>query len=114
MRERLVGMLLGALLALAGCVPPEVAIEEQRAREAERGLPRDAAAQVCQDVADVLRDLGSAKAQKHYERAKSLAPEEPWLHFAYGEYLRQYRGPGQPLLPKAANEYFQALRKLAL
>jgi len=74
------------------------------------GRNKEAAASL-RGQADKLRDRGAGGARRLYEEAVAAA-DDPDNHFAYAEYLRQYRGPGLPLFPEAAGEYFAALRLL--
>ena len=102
-------VLAGLAVLLAGCRTTEVALRENKLETALAGAASGDVAYLYLCAADDLRDIGSSKAQDYYRKAIEAAPDDPWYRFAYAEYLRQYRGPGQPLFPVAANEYFEAL-----
>jgi len=101
-----------AAAPLIGCEHARVRDLAQAMQEDVSALQRDEKAQVCLQNAEELRDAGSGKAADFYKQAIEAAPDSPFYRFAYADYLRQYRGPGQPLLPAAANEYYQALQRL--
>gem|GEM_PF-5095451 len=112
MRNNSLAFLFVSTCLLAGCALNRVKQIEQKAQSNAATAEGNRAASVYWDAAEELKELGSAKAAEYYRKAISAAPEEPYYRFAYAEYLRKYRGPGQPLLPAAANEYFKALRIL--
>ena len=105
-------LLLAGALLLAGCTPNEVKKIEQETQTRALALEGNKAANNYREAADRLRDMGSAKAAEYYKKSIDAAPDIPLYRYAYADYLRKYRGPGQALFPKAPNNYFMALRML--
>ena len=62
--------------------------------------------------AELMKQLGDARAAEQYEAAISAAPNQPAYELFYADYLRNYRGPRRPLFGDAADHYFAALAKL--
>ncbi|MBI4514932.1 MAG: hypothetical protein HY699_03835 [Deltaproteobacteria bacterium] len=64
------------------------------------------------DHAEHLKTLGDAGTQRDYEAAIGEQPGNPAYELHYADYLRNFRGPKQPLFPAAEQHYFRALAKL--
>jgi len=112
MRVDSFALVLATAFLLAGCTLDKVREIEQKTQSEAAALERDKAANAYREAADKLRDMGSAKAADYYKKAIDAAPDIPFYRYAYADYLRKYRGPGQPLFPAAANEHFVALELL--
>ncbi len=104
------------------CAEIGAALDELDGTESGSGLDRAvAASDACPDpdgaiafyLARRLRDAGDLRAQTYYERAIRLGPDDPEHEIGYGDYLRIYRGPQQPLFPEAEAHYYAAIRKVA-
>lgn len=75
------------------------------------GAPAEAALTDC-TVAELLKRTGDPSAEQFYRRAITADPGNPEYHLLFGDYLRNYRGPGRPLFSQAEHEYLAALRAL--
>lgn len=62
-------------------------------------------------AAESMRWLGDYTAEKAYETAIRLAPEEPGYELLYGDYLRNFRGAGVPLFQRAEQHLLTAKAK---
>jgi len=62
--------------------------------------------------AELLKQLGDDRAAHFYERAIATDEEELAYDLFYAEYLRNFRGPRNPLFFEAEEHYFAALEKL--
>jgi len=63
-------------------------------------------------VARRFETLGAIDAPRYFEDAIEAAPDDPTYELQYGDYLRIFRGPEQPLFHVAELHYFRALEKL--
>lgn len=61
-------------------------------------------------VAELLKRRGDPQADVFYRKAISADPSDAEYRLLYGDYLRNYRGPGQPLVAQAAAQYYEGLR----
>jgi hypothetical protein len=81
-----------------------------RKREAE-GTPEARRFLSCV-LGELLKRLGDPQADDAYRIAVGVGVPgvcEGEHHLLYGDYLRNYRGPGQPLVDGAASQYYQGL-----
>jgi hypothetical protein len=88
---------------------------EIRVRAAQMRRDRDAA-RVAADrrhlsciLAELLKRLGDPEADGAYQAAVESGECEAEHRLLYGDYLRNYRGPGQPLIDQAASQYYTGL-----
>lgn len=63
-------------------------------------------------LADQLKTAGNVHTAEVYEGAIAAEPDNVEYEIDYADYLRNFRGPLQPLFPEAEEHYYQALRKL--
>jgi hypothetical protein len=61
-------------------------------------------------IAEMLKRLGDPGADASYRQAVTLESSNAEYRLLYGDYLRNYRGPGQPLVGAAAAQYYEGLR----
>ena len=73
--------------------------------------PRDSARANCV-LAELMKRAGQARAEEFYRRAITQEPANPEFHWLFGDYLRNYRGAGQSLVPRAQREYLAALQSI--
>ena len=62
-------------------------------------------------AAELMRLVGDYRASRYYEEAISRDHGDPGCEFLYSQYLRVYRGAGEPLFPKAEEHLLAAERK---
>lgn len=96
-----------------GAVPVRKTLAQIRQRvvelEARLLISGTRAADACV-IAELYKRLGSARARTFYETAIREDPSRAEYRLAYGDWLRAYRGPGQPLVRDAAREYCAGLQ----
>lgn len=61
-------------------------------------------------IAELLKRLGDTSADRFYREAVTAEPDNGEFRLLYGDYLRNYRGPEQPLVDAAATQYYAGLR----
>mgnify|MGYP001407195110 CR=1 FL=1 len=61
-------------------------------------------------IGEVLKRLGDPEADAFYRKAVTGDPSNAEYRLLYGDYLRNYRGPEQPLVGAAATQYYAGLR----
>jgi hypothetical protein len=66
----------------------------------------------CLLIAELMKRVGDARTESHYERAISLDRTEPAYELFYADYLRNFRGPQRPLFPRSEQHYLRALERL--
>lgn len=64
-------------------------------------------------LAELMKLAGDPRATSVYRDAVSKDPEEPAIDLLFGEYLRNFRGPMQPMVGAAERHFSEAARKLA-
>jgi hypothetical protein len=64
-------------------------------------------------LAELMKLTGDPRAGQHYEDAIQTDPDDPRIEFLFGEYMRNFRGPLQPLFGEAERHFSEASRKLA-
>jgi hypothetical protein len=60
-----------------------------------------------------MKRIGDYRAPAYYRNAIGADENEAGYHFFYGEYLRNFRGPQEPLFPQAERQYILAQQTLA-
>lgn len=63
-------------------------------------------------VAELMKRIGDLAARRYYESAIELAPENTEYRLLYGDYLRRFRGPLEPLFLDADRAYADAIESL--
>ena len=61
--------------------------------------------------AEEYKQEGDPRAQSFYLKAIRTYPEDPEYYILFADYLRNFRGPGQPLFAQAEKNYYIALKK---
>jgi len=64
-------------------------------------------------LAELAKAIGDPRASLYYEKAIDLDPNEAAHNLFYGDYLRNFRGPQEPLFPAAEEQYSRGQRTLA-
>ena len=64
-------------------------------------------------IAELMKSIGSPKASDYYVRAIDTDSNEAGHHLFYGDYLRNFRGPQEPLFPEAERQYFLGQQTVA-
>ena len=64
-------------------------------------------------IAELMKRAGDARAERYYQKAIDADDTEPVYELFYADYLRNFRGPGEPLFADAEKHYLRARRKLA-
>jgi|CZKX01.1.fsa_nt_gi hypothetical protein len=64
-------------------------------------------------IAELMKRVGDYRAPAYYQDAIDADANEAGYHFFYGEYLRNFRGPQEPLFPQAERQYLLAQQVLA-
>jgi len=59
-------------------------------------------------LAELMKGIGRSEAAHYYEMAAGEDVNEAAHRFFYGEYLRNFRGPQEPLYPQAEAQYWLA------
>ena len=77
--------------------------------ERERTNSGETRAQIACLLAEISKRLGDGRADQFYRQAIELEPSNPEYRLLYGDYLRNYRGPGRPLVGAAATQYYAGL-----
>lgn len=62
-------------------------------------------------VAELMKRVGDPEAEEYYRKAISADPENAEYRWILGDYFRNFRGPQQPLFPKAEERYDEAAEK---
>ncbi len=63
-------------------------------------------------IAELMKRVGDSRADEYYEKAIKTDSTEPAYELFYADYLRNFRGPGQPLFADAEKHYVRAQKKL--
>jgi hypothetical protein len=63
-------------------------------------------------IAELMKRAGDLRAEVYYKKAINAESKEPAYELFYADYLRNFRGPGQPLFPAAEKHYIRAEKKL--
>jgi hypothetical protein len=63
-------------------------------------------------IAELKKRLGSPDAARFYRLAIAAEPANAEYHWLFGDYLRSFRGPLQPLFAQAEAQYYAALRAI--
>lgn len=61
------------------------------------------------ETAEVLRRRGDARADSYYRLAIAADPNNGEFRLLFGDFLRNYRGPEQPLVDAASDQYYAGL-----
>jgi len=64
-------------------------------------------------IAELMKRAGDPRAAQYYQNAIDAEDAEPIYELFYADYLRNFRGPGEPLFNDAEKHYIRARRKLA-
>jgi hypothetical protein len=64
-------------------------------------------------IAELMKRVGDSRAEQYYQKTIAAANTEPAYELFYADYLRNFRGPNQPLFPAAEEHYLRARRKLS-
>jgi hypothetical protein len=64
-------------------------------------------------VAELMKLTGDYRAPVYYQKAIDADPQEPASELLFGEYMRNFRGPLQPLYGAAESHLKESARKLA-
>lgn len=75
-----------------------------------RSDARDRALGYC-TIAELMKRVGDLRAPTLYQRAIRADPDEADYNLLFGDYLRTFRGPEQPLFGEASEQYDEALGK---
>lgn len=87
-------------------------VEELLSRVADRPDPRDRAFGYC-TIAELMKRVGDTRAMESYEKAIQTDGDVAEYSLLYGDYLRTFRGPEEPLFAAAEAAYREALGKAA-
>ncbi len=64
-------------------------------------------------LAELMKLTGDPRAPSVYRNAVGKDPQEPAIDLLFGEYMRNFRGPMQPMMGAAEKHFFETARKLA-
>lgn len=64
-------------------------------------------------IAELMKRVGDPQAEEFYHKAIATDATNPEYNWLFGDYLRNFRGPQQPLFPEAEAQYYNALHKIA-
>jgi len=64
-------------------------------------------------IAELMKRVGDSRAGQYYQKAIDAEDREPAYELFYADYLRNFRGPNQPLFADAEKHYLRARKKLS-
>jgi hypothetical protein len=86
----------------------QTAEELTRERERRKGQPEDGLLG-CRS-AELFKRVGDLRSEQLFKAIILEDSQNAEYHLLYGDYLRNYRGPGQSLIDRAAEQYYEGLK----